>query len=220
MGNIMKPTFVFDCDGVILKSNHLKSEAFRAALEEEPSNLVDRFITYHQNTGGVSRFKKFEHFYTKINPVVLPEKATAEAVTRYANIVREKLLTCDAIPGVIDYLKSIQGQGEIYVVSGGAEDELREVFHQRGLSSYFTEIYGSPKDKRTILSLLNNQNKLIKPAYYFGDAKLDMEMAAEFNFAFVFVSGHSEWTEAKLNPDITSGAVIPDFSPQNLSELA
>ena len=40
--------FIFDCDGVILDSNSLKSEAFRISLSDEDTEKVDELVLYHK----------------------------------------------------------------------------------------------------------------------------------------------------------------------------
>ena len=40
--------YIFDCDGVILNSNELKSEAFRDALAGEPRDKVNDLVNYHK----------------------------------------------------------------------------------------------------------------------------------------------------------------------------
>ena len=57
---------IFDCDGVILNSNDIKSNAFARSLIDEDKGLVKQFIEYHKKNGGVSRFKKFEYFFKNI----------------------------------------------------------------------------------------------------------------------------------------------------------
>ena len=54
---------IFDCDGVILDSNRLKSKAFAYALPGEPIQLVQAFVDYHQKRGGISRYEKFSHYF-------------------------------------------------------------------------------------------------------------------------------------------------------------
>ena len=49
--------FIFDCDGVILESNKLKSNAFAEALSNQPSNLVTEFII--NKTFEINNNKKF-----------------------------------------------------------------------------------------------------------------------------------------------------------------
>ena len=55
--------FIFDCDGVILNSNSIKNFAFRLTLKNENKDLVDSFIKYHKENGGISRYEKFQHFF-------------------------------------------------------------------------------------------------------------------------------------------------------------
>jgi hypothetical protein len=43
---------------------------------------------------------------------------------------------------------------------------------------------------------------------YFGDARLDMELAQQFRLDFVFVSGASEWAEVEME---LQGERIYDF---------
>ncbi|NJM23241.1 MAG: hypothetical protein HC907_33605 [Richelia sp. SM1_7_0] len=56
---------IFDCDGVIFDSNALKTAAFREVLAAYPQEVVDKFIVYHQKTGGISRYVKLRAFFTE-----------------------------------------------------------------------------------------------------------------------------------------------------------
>ena len=55
-------SFVFDNDGVIMDSNAAKTDAFAKALEGEDQELIEEFLQYHKDFGGISRFEKFEYF--------------------------------------------------------------------------------------------------------------------------------------------------------------
>ena len=41
-------SLIFDCDGVILNSNTVKTEAFKNILNNYDLNAVDEFIDYHR----------------------------------------------------------------------------------------------------------------------------------------------------------------------------
>ena len=41
-------SLIFDCDGVILNSNQVKTNAFRKVFEKYNINAVDEFIKYHE----------------------------------------------------------------------------------------------------------------------------------------------------------------------------
>ena len=57
---------IFDCDEVILNSNSIKSEAFRYSLTGYPTDAVDELMDFHHQNGGISRYVKFEYFFSKI----------------------------------------------------------------------------------------------------------------------------------------------------------
>ena len=63
------------------------------------------------------------------------------------------------------------------------------------LASFFTGIFGSPITKKQHLQALKEEQKLIGPGIYFGDAKSDEDAAAAFGLDFVFISGVSDWVE-------------------------
>lgn len=206
-------TAVFDCDGVLLDSNRVKTDAFRDAVAEEASDLVEQFITYHQTHGGVSRYEKFRHFFTEIAPAEDPDAAVAAALSRYADVVRRALGVCPTIPGVIDCLDALAARGvPMYVVSGGDQTELCEVFAARGLDGYFRRICGSPTPKRDHMEALAAADCLVPPVIYFGDARLDLELAEAFGARFVFVSGVSEWADGPVVAAERGHTVMPDFT--------
>ena len=48
------------------------------------------------------------------------------------------------------------------------------------------------------MQYLFDSGSLVGRGAYFGDARLDMELAEQFGLDFVFVSGASEWKEAEV----------------------
>ena len=139
---------VFDCDGVILDSNWLKTDAFITTLEDEPEECIDKMIAYHKANGGISRYKKFRHYFEEINPHEDFEKNTKVAISRFAEIVQKELIECNLIPGVLDFINDVNKKGlPLFVVSGSDGEELRKVFNKRKIDSLFSAIYGSPSTK-------------------------------------------------------------------------
>jgi phosphoglycolate phosphatase-like HAD superfamily hydrolase len=70
-------TLVFDCDGVILDSNRIKSAAFRTVTAPFGAEASARFLDYHHRHGGISRNEKFAHFLDAIVAVAVPLTANA-----------------------------------------------------------------------------------------------------------------------------------------------
>lgn len=221
MTTLEKKTIIFDCDGVILDSNQLKSSAFQLTLEQmqEPAELIIEFIDYHKRHGGVSRFEKFKYYYTQLRALSNPTQQVNEAVERYGVIVQEALAICPIIPGIDHFLTSLQKRYRVFLISGGAEDELRIIFAQRRLAVFFENIYGSPRNKFEILSALKEQGALNKPLFYFGDSEMDQSAADQFGFEFVFVYGASEWKTGIDNKEQLGCPIIANFNDPTLATL-
>jgi phosphoglycolate phosphatase-like HAD superfamily hydrolase len=182
---------IFDCDGVILDSNSVKSKAFSDSLTGEDDLLVDKFIEYHKNNGGVSRFIKFEYYFETLKGQKTNQKELDRVLKEYSRLSYQGLLNCKEIPGVIAVLESLLSYGtECFVVSGGEQNEVKSVLEQKEMSYFFKAIYGSPITKIEHLS-----NIVLDKALYFGDSWSDYVAANFFNIDFVYIYGASEWND-------------------------
>ena len=187
---------IFDCDGVILDSNQLKTDGLWAALPGEPKDCVEEFITFHKCNGGVSRYVKFDYYFREIKKLDGFKAELKQALKRYSAFVCAGLLSCDEVPGIrptLAYLKS--RSVHCAVNSGGDEQELLELFQARKLNEYFVEILGSPKTKTDNLKIMKELGYLKGGGVYFGDAKSDLIAATEFGLDFIFVNGVSDWKD-------------------------
>lgn len=185
-------TIIFDCDGVLLDSNRIKTDAFRMVALEAGETAADKLVEYHRRHGGVSRNEKFRYFVEQILGLPPDSAMIDRLVARYAKEVRYRLLDCAVASGLQGLREATQGV-RWAVVSGGAQAELREVFTKRGLAPLFDAgIHGSPDDKHTLLARLREAGALDGPAVFLGDSQYDHEAAIRAGLDFVFISG---WTE-------------------------
>jgi phosphoglycolate phosphatase-like HAD superfamily hydrolase len=203
---------IFDCDGVILESNKLKSDAFAEALPNEPTDLVAEFVQYHKQNGGISRYEKFRYYFEEMKKQVEAEAEIDKALNNFTTIVSEGLLKCNFIPGVVEIIRELFNLNKrLFVVSGSDEKELIQVFKQRGIDHYFENIYGSPDNK------VKNTRKVISPiitiknGLFFGDSKSDYRAAIKFGLDFIFVSGFSEWGDGLKINKYEGNLIIKDF---------
>ena len=59
----------FDCDGVILNSNSIKSISFYDTVSKFfGEQIAVEFVEYHRSNGGISRYSKFEYLLNSIIP--------------------------------------------------------------------------------------------------------------------------------------------------------
>jgi phosphoglycolate phosphatase-like HAD superfamily hydrolase len=187
-------TLVFDCDGVVLNSNQLKTEAYyRVAVSyganhEQAQALVD----YHVRLGGISRFIKFRWFLDEVLHQPVTDEAMNVLLESFADEIHRELLTCEIAPGLLE-LRELTQDARWMLVSGGDQMELRELFTERGIDDLFDAgIFGSPDNKDVILEREVANENLAKPAVFFGDSRYDHEASTRAGLDFVFVS---YWTE-------------------------
>lgn len=198
-------TLVFDCDGVVLDFNKVKTEAFYQATLPYGEAAAQAMVDYHVSNGGVSRYKKFAHFLEQIAPNYAEQRNPAEQpldlealLQAYAGCVREGLLSCEVAPG-LEALREQTPSVRWLIVSGGDQAELRDVFASRGIAEWFDGgIFGSPDTKDEILSRELASGNIQQPALFLGDSKYDYQAASAAGLDFVFLSGWSEvldWEE-------------------------
>lgn len=190
-------TLIFDCDGVILDSNKIKTEAFYCAALPYGELAAQALVDYHITHGGISRYKKFAFFLEDLVPnhaEGVQGPGLEELLESYANFVKEGLLTCEVAEGLLE-LREILPETNWLIVSGGDQAELRKVFAERDLEGLFNGgIFGSPDTKDVILNRELSNGNIQLPALFLGDSKYDYQAAIKAGLDFVFLYN---WTEVK-----------------------
>ena len=185
-------TLVFDCDGVILDSNRVKTEAFHYAAQPYGEGPAQELVAYHMQNGGISRFAKFEKFLREVAHLPVTDEAMQTLLDRFTQESRQGLLECAVAPG-LEELRAATPNARWMVVSGASQAELHDVFAQRGIERGFDAgIYGSPDSKDHILAREIASGNLALPALFLGDSRYDHIASTRVGLDFVFVSG---WTE-------------------------
>jgi HAD superfamily hydrolase (TIGR01549 family) len=185
-------TILFDCDGVILDSNKLKSDVFfNIAQKYTNRSISNRFLSYHKKNGGISRFQKF-HYLIEIAKDKF-QLNIADLLDEFSLLMESELKQCKIDNGIHDLRANSPSNWA--VISGGSEEELKKLFKTLELDTYFNlGIYGSPKSKYEIIENLIEKKSINESTLFIGDSKLDYQVAKYFNFDFVF---KSEWSEIK-----------------------
>ena len=181
----------FDCDGVILNSNKVKTNAFYKIAIKYGQDSAIKLVKYHINNGGISRYKKIKFFQNNIiknNDLKLYENL----VNDYGEIVKKELLETEISKGIFK-IKDFFPNSKLAVISGSDEKELLWLFKKLKIDHIFDNgIFGSPKSKEEIFNqIFKNSNDIIS-SIYLGDSKYDFEVSKMYGMDFAFIT---EWTE-------------------------
>lgn len=187
-------TIVFDCDGVVLDSNLVKTAAYfrtaknLGATDTEAQALVD----YHVRLGGISRYHKFDYYLSEILYQPVTDATIQALLDEFSRELEVGLMQCAVADGLVD-LRKATPQANWMILSGGDQQEIRTLFDKRNLSHFFDGgLFGSPDNKDAVLVREKTNGNLHYPALFVGDSKYDFEAATRAGLDFVFLS---DWTE-------------------------
>jgi len=186
-------SIVFDCDGVVLDSNLVKTEAYfrtaksLGATDAQAQALVD----YHVRLGGISRYHKFDWYLREVLHQPATQKAVQVLLDEFARELEVVLMECAVAEGLPELRAA--STANWMILSGGDQQEIRTLFAKRDLAKYFDGgLFGSPDNKDTVLAREKENGNLQFPALFIGDSKYDFEAATRAGLDFVFLSA---WTE-------------------------
>ena len=188
---------IFDCDGIILNSNKIKTEAFKEVVYHYGNEAAEELVQFHIMNGGISRYEKFNYFFETIASNHNLDKNSINVkklIENYGLIVQKKLEVCEISTQIMKYRK--YSDGVWYVVSGSDQNELIKIFKKKQLKNNFNGgIYGSPLSKDEIFkNIFKDKMDEISKSIYIGDSKYDYLAAKRVGIDFVFLS---KWSEFK-----------------------
>ncbi len=179
---------IFDFDGVLVESVDVKTRAFAELYKDHGSEVMKRVVRYHEQHGGVSRFEKFRYFQTRIlGRPALGRQQEAALGDAFSRLVVDEVVAAPMVPGAQDFLdRCLASKTGMFIVSGTPLEELEEIIARRGMSRYFTRVYGTPGSKSGhISSLLGRYDIPPASAVMLGDAWADYEGARDNAVNFI-----------------------------------
>jgi phosphoglycolate phosphatase-like HAD superfamily hydrolase len=182
--------WIFDCDGVLLDSNEMKSQAFAAALAGYDAQAVTRFLAYQKTTFGMSRFHVMAAFFPEFLGRHAREGEVEAVLERFGRFCAENYPRQPVTSGTLDLLRQLNVRGKrAYIASGSEQTELRATLEQIGLADHFADIFGSPRSKTDLIGDILAIEAGADPqrTLFLGDATADYRAAAHHGLSFLQV---------------------------------
>jgi len=205
----MLKAIIFDFDGVICESVEVKTEAFRKLFQDYPKQL-EQILRFHMDNGGMSRFEKFKIIYRDFLRQELTEEHSKELGRKFTEYSYQAVIDSPFVKGVGEFLEKYHKTFVFFIVSGTPEGEMVSIVKEKGLGKYFQGVYGTPRLKGKLLTLILKQNELNKSeAIFVGDSRTDYAGAQEAGVRFI-----GRLHEGYPNPflGVRVDAVINDLS--------
>lgn len=186
---------VFDFDGVLAESNHIRVDGFRELFKAFPQDKVAALVQFAHGNGGISRYAKIRYFFDELLGQPISEPEVLKWAARYSDIVKDQVIKAKPVDGALAFLEKFKGHYPMAIISGSDQEELRAVCTTRSIAHYFTEILGSPLTKNENFKILFAQtgwNNL--ETVFVGDSINDWQAAMDSNVPFIGrTSGAQSW---------------------------
>ncbi|MDC1153609.1 hypothetical protein OAT06_06355, partial [Nitrospinaceae bacterium] len=129
MNSRMTPdSILFDFDGVIVDSMHIRDFGYREIVKEFSPDLVDRLVQYHRSNAGLSRYVKIRYFYENLLGKEISVGKVNELAEKFSLIMKAKLTDPSIIiEEAILFIKNHYTKLPLHIVSGSDQDELRYI---------------------------------------------------------------------------------------------
>ncbi len=188
---------VFDFDGTLCDSAHVKTRAFRDLyLEEQGQDFADRVLAYHLANAGLPRFDKIRHIEIAMLGNEDPDARVAEMADRFSGLVEQAVVDAPLFPGVDGFLDRYRGRVPLAIASATPTDELRRITERKGIDGCFDAIEGSPRSKASILvDLASSFGVGVGETLMVGDQPSDADGARSAGTQALIIATPQAWTE-------------------------
>lgn len=177
---------VLDFDGVILESNHAKTEAFRELFATFPGH-ADAMMAYHHAHVSLSRYGKFRHLVFERLARPGDEAMVMALAADYEARVRQRIDRCALVPGAAELLDEFHGRVPLFLASVTPEPELLGILERRGLRRCFDGVFGDPPVPKAeaVARVLSSTGVAATDAALVGDSPGDLGVAQATGVAFI-----------------------------------
>jgi phosphoglycolate phosphatase-like HAD superfamily hydrolase len=197
---------VFDFDGTLCDSVHVKTEAFhRLYLHEHGPYFADRVLAHHLANQGVSRYDKIRHVEREFLGNAGDDRSVEVVAERFSRLVEDAVVAAPLLDGVDDYLKTTTAT--LAIASATPTAELQRIVARKGIDLYFVAVEGTPRAKADIVDDLVERLGVDRSrAVFVGDQPSDAAAATASGVDGVMIATPAPWNEAHTVVDSFGGA--------------
>lgn len=175
---------IYDFDGVILESTAVKTDAFARLYADSPHS--ERFLQFHLDNMGVSRYDKIRFYYEELLGRTATEEEIADDADRFSELVFSGVMESEFVTGALACLEQCSRRLRQFVASATPEEELNRLAVRRDVARYFERLFGAPMAKTEAIYKVKAEYRLGSNEILFvGDAMSDYAAAAEAGVFFV-----------------------------------
>ena len=96
---------IFDFDGVLAESVHIKTQAFSQIYSEYGENIANKVVKHHKANGGMSRYEKFPYYHKNFLNIDLSEEDINQLSDDFSKLVIEGVINAEEVNGALLFLK-------------------------------------------------------------------------------------------------------------------
>ncbi|MCW8914487.1 MAG: HAD hydrolase-like protein [Magnetovibrio sp.] len=174
---------VFDFDGTLVDSNHIKRDGFYAVTQDIPGShkVLDNIFNGPSPGDRHAIFKTFTEY------LGLAKEEGLTLTERYSQYCFEEIMNCNYMKGAKTALNTLFDLNiNMFMNSATPQNALKTVVDAMELSPYFRGVYGGPIAKeKNLLSILNSEQVRPCNTVVVGDGQDDADSAIKTGCNFV-----------------------------------
>ena len=179
---------IFDFDGVIAESVHVKTDALMELYVIYGQDVVRKVTKHHEVNGGMSRYEKIKYYHKTFLNIDLTQEEIIELANQFSILVVDRVIKAPYIQGVLEYIIKSHKKYKLFISTGTPTSEINKILKERGIEKYFTGVYGSPDNKKVHLNqIMMTFNLKPDEIIFYGDSKTDLDAAQKMNVEFILI---------------------------------
>lgn len=173
--------YVFDFDGTLVQSNHVKKQAFFDVVGQDDDTKIQALKSIIKNGPHLDRYGIFDSLAQQFEHL-----DSSELAKSYGLQCEKVIFQVPEVPGAVALLSAIQEQDCLAVVNSATPQvDLKRIVSQLDMKDYIDAVYGTPKTKTENLNILMERYELsAAQILVIGDGENDRVAAQNIGCSF------------------------------------